>query len=110
RHKYRVSIGALEEVEPALQVGMGDHEPTPEQVAAERVRTLTEELRLSDLHRQLAEDPDFPVRADHHDEELTSPMGGPEGWGLAIDSDAAQDLDAAPDLDGDALAKDPAVR
>ncbi|MGO1259205.1 MAG: alanine/glycine:cation symporter family protein [Brachybacterium sp.] len=110
RHKYRVSIGALEEVEPALQVGMGDHEPTPEQVAAERVRTLTEELRLSDLHRQLAEDPDFPVRADHHDEELTSPMGAPEGWGLAIDPDAAQDLDAAPDLDGDALAKDPAGR
>ncbi|MEE1649762.1 amino acid carrier protein [Brachybacterium sp. J144] len=83
RHKYRVSVGALTEVEPALQVGMGDHEPTAEQVAAEERLTLTEELRLAELHRQLAEDPDFPVRADHHDDDLASPMGETdyEGWG-----------------------------
>lgn len=90
RHRYRVSVGALTEVDPALQVGMGAHEPTEAQVAAERRRTRTEELRLADLHRQLAEDPDFPVRADHHDADLASPMGstaygdwsqGPEGEG-----------------------------
>ena len=75
RHRYRVSVGALSEVESDLQVGMGSHEPTAEQVAAEEHRTLTEELRLADLHRQLAEDPDFPVRADHHDDDLASPMG-----------------------------------
>ena len=83
RHRYRVSVGALSEVEPDLQVGMGSHEPTEEQVAAEEHRTLTEELRLADLHRQLAEDPDFPVRADHHDDDLASPMGETDydDWG-----------------------------
>src|SRR5699024_12561845 len=74
RHRYRVSVGALSEVESDLQVGMGSHEPTAEQVAAEEHRTLTEELRLADLHRQLAEDPDFPVRADHLDVYISSPM------------------------------------
>ena len=82
RHRYRVSVGALTEVEPALQVGMGDHEPTAEQSAAERVRTSTEQLRLEELHRRLAEDPGFPVRAAHHADDLASPMGRPDldGW------------------------------
>src|SRR5699024_4287157 len=38
RHRYRVSVGALTEVEPELQVGMRDHEPTAEQVAAAHER------------------------------------------------------------------------
>jgi len=82
RHRYRVSVGALTEVEPELQVGMRDHEPTAEQVAAAHERTATEELRLAELHRRLAEDPGFPVRAEHHDEDLSSPMGAPDtdGW------------------------------
>ena len=97
RHRYRVSVGALEEVDPELQVGMGTHEPTAEQVATERERTLTEELRLAELHRQLAEDPDFPVRAEHHEEDLASPMGAPEGWGLADDPDVP-DVEAGLDV------------
>lgn len=82
RHRYRVSVGALTEVEPALQVGLRDHEPTPEQVATARERTMTEEMQLADLHRRLAADPEFPVRAEHHDDDLASPMGAPdiEGW------------------------------
>lgn len=97
RHKYRVTVGALTEVQPELQVGMGDHEPTEEQVAQERERTHTEEMQLAELHRRLAEDPDFPVRADHHDEELASPMGVPdyEDWA----EDGTGDVD--PDLDPD---------
>ncbi|WP_246955526.1 amino acid carrier protein [Brachybacterium sp. Marseille-Q7125] len=78
RHKYRVNVGALTEVPPELQVGMGSHEPTEEQVRTERERTYTEEMRLEELHRKLAEDPGFPVRADHHDETLSSPMGDPD--------------------------------
>ena len=77
RHKYRVDVGALTEVDDDLQVGMGDHEPTPEQVRVEQARTRTEEMRLAELHRQLADDPGFPVRADHHGEDLASPMGAP---------------------------------
>ena len=77
RHKYRVDVGALTEVEPELQVGMGDHEPTPEQARAERERTYTDQMRLEKLHQQLAEDPEFPVRAAHHDDNLASPMGAP---------------------------------
>ena len=91
-------MGALSEVEPDLQVGMGDHEPTEEQVAEARERTLTEELQLAELHRRLAEDPDFPVRAEHHDEELASPMGTPdyEDWAGASDGDADPAPEARP--------------
>src|SRR5699024_10937698 len=75
RHRYRVSVGALSEGESHHQVSMGTHRRTTEQVAAETHRNQTEEPRVADLHRQLAEAPDFPVRADHHDEDLASPMG-----------------------------------
>lgn len=78
RHKYRADTGALTVIQdPDLQVGMGDHEPTPEQIEAARLAEEAEQNRLAELHRTLEEDPDFPVRAPHHDESLSSPMGEP---------------------------------
>ncbi len=79
RHKYRVNTGALTAIEdPDLQVGMGSHEPTPEQIEEAAAADREEEERLARLHQTLADDPEFPVRADHHDESLASPMGAPE--------------------------------
>lgn len=78
RHKRRVDTGALTAVEGDLAVGMGSHHPTEEQVAAAAEMTRTEEMRLKALHKKLSEDPDFPVRAAHHDDALASPMGAPE--------------------------------
>ncbi len=78
RYKYRADTGALTVIEDEdLQVGMGDHEPTPEQVEAARQAEEAEQARLAELNRTLVEDPDFPVRAPHHDESLASPMGEP---------------------------------
>ncbi|WP_246955528.1 amino acid carrier protein [Brachybacterium sp. Marseille-Q7125] len=61
RYRYRVETGVIEEIEDEdLRVGMGDHEPTEEQVRSERERTRTEEMRLEELHRRLEADPEWP--------------------------------------------------
>lgn len=78
RHKYRVDTGALEMVPADLQVGMGDHEPSAEQVAEAERLEREEEERLAALHRKLEADPEFPVRAEGASEDLESPMGRPE--------------------------------
>ena len=77
RHKYRVATGALGEVDEDLQVGMRDHEPTEEQVAQAKLAEREEQQRITEVRRTLSDDPEFPVRADHHGEDLTSPMGAP---------------------------------
>lgn len=77
RHKYRASTGALGEVDEDLQVGMRDHEPTKEQIAQAEREDREEQQRITEVRRTLSDDPEFPVRADHHGEHLTSPMGAP---------------------------------
>ena len=77
RHKYRASTGALGEVDEDLQVGMRDHEPTKEQVATAEREEREEQQRLTEVRRTLSDDPDFPVRAEHHGDDLVSPMGAP---------------------------------
>ena len=77
RHKYRAATGALGEVDEDLQVGMRDHEPTEEQVAQAKLAEREEQQRITEVRRTLSDDPEFPVRADHHGEDLTSPMGAP---------------------------------
>lgn len=75
----RVRAGSIDEIEDQdLRVGMGDHEPTEQQVKQAAREERTEEQRLRTLHRTLSDDPDFPVRAAHHDEDLASPMGTPD--------------------------------
>lgn len=90
RHKYRVDTGVIEAIDdPELRVGMGAHEPTEEQLSAAAAEDRAELERLDALHRTLADDPDFPVRAEHHDETLSSPMGSPErpiGEGSILDA------------------------
>lgn len=40
RHKTKVAVGTMSEVPADLQVGLRDHEPTPEQVEREKTRRL----------------------------------------------------------------------
>lgn len=77
RRRHRDRMGMLPEIDPELQVGMGDHEPTREQVAAVRAEEEAEAERIDALHEKLEADPEFPVRAPHHDDALASPMGAP---------------------------------
>ena len=75
RRRVRADTGTLPVIAPELQVGMGDHEPTPEQVAEAARVEEAEAAQIARVRRTLAEDPDFPVRAEHHDDDLASPMG-----------------------------------
>ena len=77
RHRTRVDVGTLSPVDEELRVGMGSHEPTPEQVEAAEAAEREEAAEVARVREVLADDPDFPVRADHHDDDLASPMGRP---------------------------------
>ncbi|PZO59563.1 MAG: amino acid transporter [Pseudoxanthomonas suwonensis] len=70
------SIAAIEDED--LRVGLRDHEPTEEQTAQAEREEREEKKRLATLHRTLSDDPDFPVRAKDHRDDLASPMGAPD--------------------------------
>lgn len=59
RHKVKVSTGAIAVVDPELAVGMGDHEPTPEQVAEARAEEAREEAEYEAVRERLAADPEW---------------------------------------------------
>ena len=63
RYRRRVDTGVISAVPADLRVGMGEHDPTPEQTQdAERARRAEDE-RLALLHRRLGADEDWT----HHD-------------------------------------------
>ncbi len=63
-HRTRVETGSLQALDPEVAVGLGDHEPTPEQVEQAEQEEAAEKKRLQTLHRELGQDPQWP----HHDE------------------------------------------
>lgn len=64
RHKVKLETGAIAVVHPDLAVGMGDHEPTEEQVAEARALEEQEQADYEALKQRLADDPDWPHRED----------------------------------------------
>jgi len=62
RHKVKLETGAIAVVDPALAVGMGDHEPTEQQVADARALEEEENAKYEALKQRLADDPDWPHR------------------------------------------------
>lgn len=62
RHKVKVETGAIAVVAPELAVGMGDHDPTPEQV--ETAAREEAELQAHDaaVKARLDADPNYPYR------------------------------------------------
>ncbi|MBV7412209.1 alanine:cation symporter family protein [Dermabacteraceae bacterium TAE3-ERU27] len=62
RHKTRVDVGVLEPVaDPELAVGMGDHEPTKEQIRAAQAEEDTATGQIESVRALLEADPDYPV-------------------------------------------------
>ncbi|MCT2296876.1 alanine:cation symporter family protein [Brachybacterium muris] len=75
----RLCAGSIEAVEDEdLRVGLVSEDPTPEQTQRAEKEERAEKERLRTLHRTLSDDPDFPVRAAHHGDDLASPMGTPD--------------------------------
>ena len=62
RHKVKVETGAIAVVDPELAVGMGDHDPTREQVAEAARAEQREADEYAALKRRLDADPNYPYR------------------------------------------------
>ena len=60
RHRVKVTTGAIEQVDPELAVGMGDHDPSQEQIAAAAAEEDREQQMLDAVQERLAADPDYP--------------------------------------------------
>ncbi|MCS6710883.1 alanine:cation symporter family protein [Brachybacterium sp. EF45031] len=64
RHRTRVEVGTVEEVPEDLCVGIGSHDPTPQQVEQAERADHEEAERLQELRRTLGADENW----SHHDE------------------------------------------
>ncbi|CAM4128115.1 amino acid carrier protein [Helcobacillus massiliensis] len=60
RHRVKVTTGAIEQVDPELAVGLGDHDPSQEQIAAAAAEEEREQQMLDAVQERLAADPDYP--------------------------------------------------
>ncbi len=56
RHKVKVTTGAIPQIDPELAVGMGDHEPTEDQIAEARDRDEEEAREWHEIRERLYED------------------------------------------------------
>lgn len=64
RHRTRVAVGTVSEVDEDLRVGMGDHTPTREQTRTAEMEAIRLDEHETAVHNRLAADPDWPHYSD----------------------------------------------